>query len=106
MAESNSGFVATTEEMERAATHAQSVNDTVQADLRALRSQLDPLRGAWSGMAAVRFAELMTRWDTDAQKLNAALLSISEAIRGSATTYREQDEAQSSSLSSITTALG
>lgn len=106
MAPTNSGFSTTTEEMERASTHVRSVNDTVQNDLRALRNQLEPLRGTWKGMAAVRFAELMVRWDTDAQQLNTALRSISEAIHSSATTYRAQDEAQSSSMSTITAALG
>lgn len=102
----NSGFLTTTEEMERAGKHVQSVNETVQNDLRTLRSQLEPLRGAWRGAASVQFAALMERWDNDARLLNEALRSIGEAIQGSAVTYRAQDEAQSGSLSSITAALG
>lgn len=106
MAMNNTGFATTTEEMERAGRHVQSVNEAVQADLRALRGQLEPLRGVWRGAASVQFAQLMERWDTDARLLNEALRSIGEAIHGSAITYRAQDEAQSSSLSSITAALG
>jgi WXG100 family type VII secretion target len=100
------GFGTTTEEMDRAGRHVLSVNQTVQTDLSTLRVKLDPLRAAWKGAAAVQFTALMQRWDNDARQLNEALRSIGEAIQGSASTYVQQDEAQSSSLSAIRTALG
>lgn len=100
------GFGTTTEEMERAGRHVQSVNQTVQTELSMLRAKLDPLAGAWTGAAAAEFARLMMRWDTDARALNEALRSIGEAIQGSRASYQHHEEQQASSLSSITAALG
>ena len=99
-------FVTSPEEMERAAQHVRSVNDQVQAELSTLRAKLDPLAGAWTGLAAAEFAKLMVRWDTDARTLNEALRSIGEAIQGSRTSYQQQEEQQAAGMSSITAALG
>ena len=49
------GFGATTEEMTRAAQHVAGVNQSVQGELSALRSRLEPLAGAWVGRAAAQF---------------------------------------------------
>jgi early secretory antigenic target protein ESAT-6 len=100
------GFGTTVEEMARAGQHVLDVNADVQADLSALRGQLEPLRGAWVGNAATAFAGLMVRWDTDARSLSEALRAIGEAIQGSGRTYQQQEEAQSSGLSAIRAALG
>jgi WXG100 family type VII secretion target len=100
------GFGTTTEEMTRAAGHVTGVNSTVQGELSSLRNKLAPLAGAWSGQAASQFTALMARWDADAQKLNGALQSIGEALRGSGATYQVHEENQASAMSSITQALG
>ena len=100
------GFGTTTEEMARAAKHVLAVNDTVQTELSALRSKLDPLAGAWTGRASAQFVQLMARWDTDARSLSQALRSIGEAIRGSGASYQQQEDHQAASMASITNALG
>src|SRR3954447_2135275 len=100
------GFGTTVEEMARSGQHVLDVDADVQADLAALRGRLVPLQAAWVGDAATAFAELMTRWDTDATSLSEALQAIGEAIKGSGRTYQQQEEAQSSGLSAIRAALG
>ena len=100
------GFGTAVEEMARSGQHVLDVDADVQADLAALRGQLAPLQGAWTGAAATAFAELMARWDTDATSLSEALQAIGEAIKGSGRTYEQQEEAQSSGLSAIRAALG
>jgi WXG100 family type VII secretion target len=100
------GFGTTTEEMERAGRHVLSVNETVQAELAALRGKLGPLAGSWTGSASTAFTALMARWDTDARMLNEALRSIGESIQGSRVTYEQQEDAQAARMSSITAALG
>jgi len=100
------GFGTTTEEMDRAGRHVLSVNETVQGDLSALRSQLVPLAGMWKGRAAQEFSNLMTRWDAGASQLNQALRGIGESIQGSARSYEQQEDQQLASMSSIRTALG
>jgi early secretory antigenic target protein ESAT-6 len=100
------GFGTSVEEMARAGQHVLDVDADVQADLAALRGQLVPLQGAWVGDAATAFAGLMERWDADARSLSAALRAIGEAIQGSGRTYQQQEEAQSTGLSTIRAALG
>lgn len=100
------GYGASIEEMHRAGQHVFAVNDQVQADLGALRSQLAPLAGAWRGAAATAFQALMVRWDADARTLNSALRSIGEAIQSSGQSYQQQEEQQSQDLSAIRAALG
>lgn len=100
------GFSTTTEEMARAASQVQQVDEAVQAELSGLRSRLEPLAGAWSGRAAAQFAQLMARWDADARSLDDALRAIGAAIRNSGATYQRQEDQQASSMSSISSALG
>lgn len=99
-------FGTTTEEMQRAGNHVQSVNQAVQADLSSLRGQLTPLAGMWRGAAATEFTRLMARWDASAAQLNEALRGIGESIRGSAQSYQQQEDEQLASMSSIRAALG
>lgn len=99
-------FGTTTEEMQRAGGHVQSVNQTVQGELSTLRSQLAPLAGMWRGAAATQFTQLMARWDTSAGQLNEALRTIGERIHGNASTYQQAEDEQLASMSSITRALG
>ncbi len=100
------GFGTSTEEMDRAGRHVFAVNDAVQADLATLRARLEPLAGAWRGEAATVFAELMTRWDTDARRLSDALRAIGESIQGSGTSYQAMEQQHSGDLSTIRAALG
>ncbi|MFC4942757.1 WXG100 family type VII secretion target [Pseudonocardia sp. GCM10023141] len=100
------GFGTTTEEMQRAGKHVLSVNESVQAELSALRGQLASLQGAWRGEAAGTFTQLMVQWDTDARAINEALRGIGEAIQGSAMTYQQHEDQQAGDLSAIRAALG
>jgi WXG100 family type VII secretion target len=100
------GFGATTDEMARAAQHVGAVNQSVQAELSALRGRLEPLAEAWVGQAAAQFAQLMVRWDTDARSLNQALGAIGQAIDGSGGTYQRQEDDQVAAMTSISNALG
>lgn len=98
-------FTTTTEEMDLAANRVMSVNEQVQAELRGLQSRLAPLASLWTGDASVAFARLMERWNTNAVALNDALNSIGGAIRGSGSNYAQNEQQQSSNLSSISAAL-
>lgn len=100
------GFGTTTEEMARAAGQVQAVNEQVAADLASLRNRLAPLAGQWSGQAAVQFAQLMERWDTEARTLNDALQTIGGALQGTRVDYEQREQEQAGAMSTITSALG
>jgi ESAT-6 family protein len=100
------GFGTTVEEMQAAAKHVLTVNDTVQSDLAALRSRLAPLTGAWRGEASTAFISLMARWDAEAKSLNDALRGIGESIQGSGVSYQAQEDQHTNDMSAIRAALG
>ncbi|MEK6442688.1 WXG100 family type VII secretion target [Pseudonocardia sp. T1-2H] len=100
------GFGTSVEEMQRAGRQVLSVDQDVRSELTSLRTQLEPLAGAWRGEAATAFAGLMARWDADARSLSEALRGIGESIQGSGRTYQQQEDAQSSALSAIRRTLG
>lgn len=89
------------EQMQAAAAHVEQVNQSVQGQLKALYSQLEPLAGAWKGQAALAFQMLMDRWTVEAHQLNDALHEIGEQIRGSGATYAHADEAEQQNYSRI-----
>lgn len=49
----------------------------------------------WSGLAAVRFHEVLDRWNTEALNLHHALARIAETIRGNERVLRDVAEAHS-----------
>ena len=100
------GYGTSVEEMAKAATDVDNVNQQSQDALRSLASQLSPLESAWKGQASVAFRTLMERYQADAAKLHDALQGISEQLKGSSEAYARQEEESSSSLSNISNVLG
>ncbi|BBY32905.1 WXG100 family type VII secretion target [Mycolicibacter minnesotensis] len=49
----------------------------------------------WSGLAAVRFHDILDRWNTEALNLHHALAGIAETIRGNERVLRDVAEAHS-----------
>lgn len=94
------------EEMDAAGRHVLDTNQDIQSTLSQLKSQLAPLQGAWRGQASTAFANLMVRWDDAAMRLNNALQGIGESIQASSTTYAQQEEEHSQTMSTITQSLG
>lgn len=59
----------------------------------------------WGGAAAVRFREVVERWNAESMALNNALARISETIRLNERTLREAGESHSQQIAAITTHL-
>lgn len=92
--------------MQQAASHTEDVNNQIQSQLRTLMGRLDALAPAWTGASAASFQQLRMRWNENAEKLNAALVDIAQAIRQSGQQYGASDEAAQSGFNNITGALG
>jgi WXG100 family type VII secretion target len=91
----------TTTTMSDAADKVARVNSDVQALLSSLRAKVEMVNGAWAGTARVAFDGLIARWDTDARKLNDALLAISDTIRVNSRNYDETQDAHTTSLNNV-----
>ena len=59
----------------------------------------------WSGLAALRFREVVERWNTESMKLHAALERIAETIRHNERTLREAGESHSHQIGSVATTI-
>jgi WXG100 family type VII secretion target len=101
-----SGYGITPEEMAKAATDVDNINEESRNLINSLRGNLDPLRDNWKGNASRAFATLMERYDADAAKLSEALAGIAEQLKSSGAAYVQQEEESSQSLSNISNVLG
>ncbi|TWP46402.1 WXG100 family type VII secretion target [Lentzea tibetensis] len=101
-----SGFAATPEELDQLVTDIRNVNDNVQGTLNSVRGTVDTVSGSWKGQAQQAFSTLMERYNTDAQKLQEALLTIADGISGTSTTMKQTEEEQGGSMNSIMNRLG
>ncbi|MGH3563624.1 MAG: WXG100 family type VII secretion target [Mycobacterium sp.] len=71
-----------------------ATTDTRNEEIRAmLQAFIGRMRGVppavWAGNAAVRFREVVDRWNTESVKLHRALQDIAETIRYNERTLRE-----------------
>ena len=87
--------------MTQAAGHVAQVNAGIQGDLTRLMGQLEPLLGTWQGTASTTFHGVKERWNTNAMRLNEALLAISEQLATSSTNYATTEETNTSAFSQI-----
>ena len=100
------GYEAGAPELKQAAKQMESANSDLQQQLSSLASEVEGIAGSWAGEAHTAFQTLMARFHEDAQKLNQALLQISEQVSATSTQYEQQEAQAQSSLSNITNTLG
>ncbi len=89
-----------------AATHVFEVNERIQGALSSLLARLEPLATTWQGGAASSFYVLKQRWYDDAERLNAALHGIGEALVATHASYAQTEEANQQTFTGIAGSLG
>jgi WXG100 family type VII secretion target len=68
-------------------------NEEIRATLQAFIGRMSSVPpSVWGGVAAARFKEMVTRWDTESMKLHHALHTIAETIRYNEAALREAGE--------------
>ena len=83
-----------------------SRNEEIRAMLQSFIGRMNSVPpSVWGGVAAVRFRDVVERWDTESMKLHAALQRIAETIRVNERTLREAGESHSHQISSAATNL-
>ncbi len=84
----------------------EETNQQLMSNLSRLANDCQQIEGAWVGLAATAFHNLMERFQTDAKNLNDSLNQISESIGANAANYARQEQESQDSISKITSALG
>ena len=95
-----SGALTTDLEMMAAvATTIDTRNDEMRALLKTFMGRVACVPAeVWGGAAALRFREVIERWDAESLKLYASLQRIAETIRMNERTLREVADAHSHSI--------
>ncbi|MEJ2865996.1 WXG100 family type VII secretion target [Actinomycetospora flava] len=94
------GFGTQTGVMVDVATRLETINGDLQGQLRSLQGRLEPLVADWQGQGSTAFQGTMARWQTDAKRINDALLGIAERVRAGAGRY-DASEADAAGLLNV-----
>lgn len=79
--------------MDTAARRVDDVNLEIDRLLGTVRDSVSQLGGSvWRGAAQARFTQIMTEWQQQSTKLNAALAGISETMRTNSTSFDAADQ--------------
>jgi WXG100 family type VII secretion target len=88
------------EKMASTAAKFDQVNDSLQATLRQLMSELSTLGGTWKGRGGTAFEHVKQQYAADLKKLNQALSETAESIRVSGVGYNTTDTDAASRVTS------
>jgi WXG100 family type VII secretion target len=81
-------------------------NEEIRAMLQSFIGRMSSVPpSVWGGVAAVRFRDVVERWNAESVKLHAALERIAETIRFNERTLREASESHSHQIGSVATNL-
>jgi WXG100 family type VII secretion target len=81
-------------------------NEEVRAMLGSFIGQMSSVPASvWGGVAAVRFRDVVDRWNGESTKLHAALQRIAETIRHNERTLREAGEGHSHRIAATAESL-
>lgn len=81
-------------------------NDEIRAMLQAFIGAMSAVPpSVWGGAAAVRFREVVERWNAESLKLHSALQRIAETIRDNERVLREVADGHSQRIASAGTGI-
>ena len=81
-------------------------NEEIRAMLQSFIGRMTSVPpSVWGGVAAVRFRDVVDRWNGESVKLHAALGRIAENIRSNEVTLREASDAHSHQIGAVGTNL-
>lgn len=84
------------------ASNTDARNEEIRAMLASFIGRMSSVPpSVWGGAAAVRFRDVIERWNAESLTLHAALQRIAETIRANAATLREAADNHSQRISSV-----
>ena len=92
--------------MTAVATQIETRNDEIRAMLQAFIGRMSSVpQSVWGGVAAVRFREVVERWNSESSRLYVALQHIAENIRANERTLRAAGETHSHHIGAVASTL-
>lgn len=92
---------ALSETLDRAASMAGSVSDSIDGHMSALRPTVEGMRGQWEGTARIAFENAHQRWEEGMARLTVAMRQLSENTTFSSNTYQQADATSQSQLNNV-----
>jgi WXG100 family type VII secretion target len=99
------GTEAEAQMMESAAAKFEGVDESLQAMLNRLMTELESLQSAWKGAGGGAFTNVKMAYQENQKALSRALRETATAIRTSGVQYTATDEEQSSMVGGINTSV-
>ncbi|MGH9089965.1 MAG: WXG100 family type VII secretion target [Acidimicrobiales bacterium] len=90
----------TSEELVSLSQSLKTGSDQVQAQLDAMRRQVEPVAATWEGAASSSFQQLWQEWQSGAKQVQEALTGISTLLSHAATTYQSAETSIQRSMQS------
>ena len=84
--------------MNTAADHVTQVNEQLQGTINNLRTRCEGAAGNWEGGAAVKFQDLIVRYNDASNRMRESLVTISDQIRQNGKGYDESDQANQDAI--------
>jgi WXG100 family type VII secretion target len=92
--------------MHTVAGHIDTRNDEIRAMLGSFIGRMSSVPpSVWGGAAALRFREVVDRWNTESMALQTALTRIADTIRLNERTLREAGDAHSQQIDAVINTL-
>ena len=89
------------EAMAAGATKVDNASTEIQGHIGALRSEVETMMGGWRGEAASSFMQVHEAFESQANKINAALRRMHEALQATNKTYTSQESNQTQTLTGL-----
>ena len=90
-----------TETLDRAASMAGTVSDSIDGHMGALRPAVESMRGQWEGTARGAFEQAHQAWEEGIARLTVAMRQLGENTTFSSNTYVQADATNSAQLNKI-----
>jgi WXG100 family type VII secretion target len=90
----------------RGAEAVSGAHSDIHASVRRVLTELDELRAHWTGDAAGSYGVLVSEWSAGADKLNAVLVHLEQALRATASDQAAVEEQHQSTIGGLGALLG
>jgi early secretory antigenic target protein ESAT-6 len=88
----------TSEELIALSTSLKAGSQQVQAQLDAMKRQVEPMATEWEGAASASFQALFTQWQSGAAQVHQALTGIAALLSNAGQTYQSAETSIKSSM--------